>query len=76
MKKPIILTVDDDAQVLNAITRDLLHEYLELLWRATVRTIVFVTHNFREAARLGQRVLLLGSRPVRVVNEWRIERTE
>lgn len=31
---------------------------------------MFVTHNVREAVRLGQRVLLLSSRPGRVVAEW------
>ena len=38
----------------------------------TGRTIVFVTHNVREAVRLGQRVLLLSSRPGRVVQEWEV----
>jgi NitT/TauT family transport system ATP-binding protein len=58
---------------LDAITRDLLHEELEQVWRRTGRTIVFVTHNVREAARLGGRVLLMSSRPGRIVNEWKIE---
>ncbi|MBB3157746.1 NitT/TauT family transport system ATP-binding protein [Microbacterium proteolyticum] len=73
--RPVLL-MDEPFAALDAITRDLLHEELERVWRATGRTIVFVTHNVREAARLGQRVVLLGSRPGRVVNEWRIERTE
>ena len=71
--RPVLL-MDEPFAALDAITRDLLHEELERVWRATGRTIVFVTHNVREAARLGQRVVLLGSRPGRVVNEWRIER--
>nr|MDQ2698216.1 ABC transporter ATP-binding protein [Actinomycetota bacterium] len=49
------------------------HEELERVWRRTGRTIVFVTHNVREAARLGQRVVLLSSRPGRVAGEWRID---
>lgn len=73
--RPVLL-MDEPFAALDAITRDLLHEELERVWRTTGRTIVFVTHNVREAARLGQRVVLLGSRPGRVVNEWRIERTE
>ncbi len=69
--RPILL-MDEPFAALDAITRDLLHDQLELLWRRTGRTIVFVTHNVREAARLGGRVLLMSSRPGRIVDEWRI----
>ncbi|GAA2032957.1 ABC transporter ATP-binding protein [Agromyces tropicus] len=67
-----VLLMDEPFAALDAITRDLLHEELERVWRETGRTIVFVTHNVREAARLGQRVLLMSSRPGRIVDEWRI----
>jgi NitT/TauT family transport system ATP-binding protein len=70
--RPVLL-MDEPFAALDAITRDLLHEELELVWRKTRRTIVFVTHNVREAARLGGRVLLMSSRPGRIVNEWRID---
>jgi len=72
--RPVLL-MDEPFAALDAITRDLLHEELERVWRATGRTIVFVTHNVREAARLGQRVVLLGSRPGRVVQQWQIAKT-
>ena len=36
---------------------------------------MFVTHNVREAARLGQRVLLMSSRPGRIVNQWIVDDT-
>ena len=68
-----VLLMDEPFAALDAITRDLLHDELERVWRETGRTIVFVTHNVREAARLGQRVLLMSSRPGRIVNEWRID---
>ena len=73
--RPVLL-MDEPFAALDAITRDLLHEELERVWRRTGRTIVFVTHNVREAARLGQRVVLLSSRPGRVAGEWRIDSTE
>jgi NitT/TauT family transport system ATP-binding protein len=73
--RPVLL-MDEPFAALDAITRDLLHEELERVWRATGRTIVFVTHNVREAARLGQRVILLTSRPGRVGGEWRISQTD
>ena len=74
-ERPVLL-MDEPFAALDAITRDLLHEELERVWRATACTVVFVTHNVREAARLGQRVVLLSSRPGRVVREWRIAKTE
>lgn len=73
--RPVLL-MDEPFAALDAITRDLLHDELERVWRRTGRTIVFVTHNVREAARLGQRVVLLSSRPGRVAGEWRIDATE
>lgn len=69
--RPVLL-MDEPFAALDAITRDLLHEELERVWRATGRTIVFVTHNVREAARLGQRVILLSSRPGRIAGEWKL----
>ena len=72
--RPVLL-MDEPFAALDAITRDLLHGELERVWRQTGRTIVFVTHNVREAARLGQRVVLLSSRPGRVAGEWRIAET-
>ena len=72
--RPVLL-MDEPFAALDAITRDLLHEELERVWRATGRTIVFVTHNVREAARLGQRVVLMGSRPGRIVQQWQIAKT-
>lgn len=68
-----VLLMDEPFAALDAITRDVLHEELIRLWDAVGLTVLFVTHNVREAARLGQRVLLLGSRPGRVVREWSVE---
>lgn len=67
-----VLLMDEPFAALDAITRDLLHDELERIWHETGRTIVFVTHNVREAVRLGQRVLLMSSRPGRVVGEWQV----
>ncbi|ALE94245.1 sulfate ABC transporter ATP-binding protein [Arthrobacter alpinus] len=69
--RPLLL-MDEPFAALDAITRDLLHNELERIWRQTHRTIIFVTHNVREAVRLGQRVLLLSSKPGRVVAQWQV----
>ena len=58
-----VLLMDEPFGALDAMTRDLLHDELERLWRATGLTVLFVTHNVREAVRLGDRVVLLSSRP-------------
>jgi NitT/TauT family transport system ATP-binding protein len=65
-----VLLMDEPFGALDAMTRDVLHDELEKLWRDTELTILFVTHNVREAVRLGDRVVLLSSRPGRVVAEF------
>jgi NitT/TauT family transport system ATP-binding protein len=65
--------MDEPFAALDAQTRDLLHDELERIWSETGRTIIFVTHNVREAIRLGDRVVLLTFRPGRVKNEFPVE---
>ncbi|HTZ84894.1 MAG TPA: ABC transporter ATP-binding protein [Candidatus Acidoferrales bacterium] len=71
--EPDILLMDEPFAALDAQTRDLLHDELERIWNDTGRTIVFVTHNVREAVRLGDRVVLLTFRPGRVKTEFPVE---
>jgi NitT/TauT family transport system ATP-binding protein len=68
-----VLLMDEPFAALDAITRDLLHEELERIWAETQLTILFVTHNAREAVRLGDRVLVFTSRPGRIAHEVRVE---
>ena len=72
-QKASILLMDEPFGALDAITRDMLHDELERVWQETGLTVVFVTHNVREAVRLGDRVLVLSSRPGRVVDEFRVD---
>ena len=55
------------------MTRDLLHDEVERLWQDTGFSIVFVTHNVREAVRLADRVVLLSSRPGRIAEEFPVD---
>ena len=68
-----VLLMDEPFAALDAITRDVLHEELTRIWAETSISVVFVTHNVREAVRLAQRVVLLSSRPGRIAREWRID---
>ena len=68
--EPGLLLMDEPFAALDAITRDMLQGELLRVWEATGTTIVFVTHDVREAVRLAQRVVLLSSRPGTIVREW------
>ncbi|MGI5131782.1 ABC transporter ATP-binding protein [Pseudonocardia sp. CA-107938] len=67
-----LLLMDEPFAALDAITRDVLQSELLRVWRATGITVLFVTHDVREAVRLAQRVVLLSSRPGTVVREWTV----
>jgi NitT/TauT family transport system ATP-binding protein len=59
--------MDEPFGALDAMTRAVLHDEVERIWSATGVTVLFVTHDVREAVRLGDRVVLLSSRPGRVI---------
>lgn len=67
-----VLLMDEPFAALDAITRDMLHEQLRALWGQTGKTIIFVTHNVREAIRLSGRILVLSSHPGRILETRRI----
>ena len=70
--RPGMLLMDEPFAAVDAITRDVLQAELLRVWQATGTTVLFVTHDVREAIRLAQRVVLLSSRPGTVVGEWRV----
>ena len=68
-----VLLMDEPFGSLDAMTRDLLHDELERIWRETGVTIIFVTHDVREAVRLGDRIVVLTSRPGKVADEFVVD---
>jgi sulfonate transport system ATP-binding protein len=68
-----ILLMDEPFAALDAMTRDAMHDEIERLQAEFGLTIVFVTHNVREAVRLADRTVLFFSSPGRVKKEFTID---
>lgn len=69
---PAVLLMDEPFGALDALTRDRMHAELESIWSSTRKTVLFVTHNVREAVALGDRVLVFSPRPGRIVREFHV----
>ena len=67
-----VLLMDEPFGALDAMTRDVLHDQLDRIKEGRQLTVLFVTHNVREAVRLGDRVVLLSSHPGRVAGEFEV----
>src|SRR3982074_1108728 len=70
---PRVLLMDEPFAALDALTREQFYGDIQRIWKERHKTIVFVTHNVREAACLGDRVLLFSPRPGRIQDEFKIE---
>ncbi len=69
---PKVLLMDEPFAALDAMTRDQLYADIQRIWTERGKTIVFVTHDMREAACLGDRVLLMSPRPGRIRGEFSV----
>ncbi len=65
--EPDILLMDEPFGALDAQTRSIMQEELLSIWQKTKTTIVFVTHDVREAVYVAERVVLMSARPGRVM---------
>jgi NitT/TauT family transport system ATP-binding protein len=63
---PEVLLMDEPFAALDAQTRESLQDELLRIWKATGKTILFITHGIDEAIYLGQRVAVLTERPGRI----------
>jgi NitT/TauT family transport system ATP-binding protein len=66
---PRILLMDEPFGALDALTREHLYRQVQEIFTRTRKTIIFVTHNPREAACLADRVLVFTARPGRIKKE-------
>ena len=70
---PDLLLMDEPFGALDAITRRTLQDELLRIWRETGTSVLFVTHDIDEATYLGDRIVLLGGTPARIVRAYAIE---
>ena len=70
---PRILLMDETFGALDALTREQLYGEIQQIWEKRKKTILFVTHNIREAVCLGDRVILFSPHPGRIVKEFNID---
>jgi len=71
--EPAVLLMDEPFAALDAMTREQLYGDLQEIWAARKKTIIFVTHNVREAVCLGDRVVLFSPNPGRVREQFRVD---
>jgi NitT/TauT family transport system ATP-binding protein len=71
VSRPKLLLMDEPFAALDEFTRHKLQEDLRALWRASGKTVVFVTHSIYEAAYLATRILVMSPRPGRIAAEIR-----
>ena len=69
---PRILLMDEPFSALDAMTREQLYGDIQDIWKKRRKTIIFVTHNVREAVCLGDRVVLFSPHPGRIREEYSI----
>ncbi|TDU70747.1 NitT/TauT family transport system ATP-binding protein [Prosthecobacter fusiformis] len=70
---PQVLLMDEPFAALDAMTREQLYADLQNIQQKRRKTVVFVTHNVREAVCLGDRVILFTPRPGRIHTEYKID---
>jgi len=70
---PRILCMDEPFAALDAMTREQLYADLQDIWAKRKKTIIFVTHNVREAVCLGDRVVLFSPNPGRIREQFDIQ---
>ncbi|NHN28513.1 ABC transporter ATP-binding protein [Paenibacillus agricola] len=70
---PEILLMDEPFAALDEQTRLILHKELEEIWMRTKKTILFITHNIREAVILSDRVLVMSTRPGTIKKEFNVQ---
>ncbi|MCI1965181.1 MAG: ABC transporter ATP-binding protein [Oscillospiraceae bacterium] len=70
VNQPDLLLMDEPLGALDALTRQDMQALVRKIWHETGNTVLLVTHDVDEALALGTRIMVLSSRPGRILNEF------
>ena len=73
VSRPEILLMDEPFGALDAMTRDTMNYELQRIQTETNQTVLFITHSIPEAVWLGDRVVVIGDRPGRIVADIKVD---
>lgn len=68
-----IVLMDEPFAALDALRRVRLQQLLLEIWRGSQQTLIYVTHDLNEAIALGDRIVLMGSHPGRILLERQVD---
>ncbi|WBU37899.1 ABC transporter ATP-binding protein [Homoserinibacter sp. YIM 151385] len=74
LHEPPLIMMDEPFGALDALTREQMCYDLQDLWMDRRPTVLFITHSISEATLLSDRVIVMSSRPGRIIEEFRLER--